>query len=157
MNPADIALGLIFLNIILVLYALVVSGRRPLLVFSIIPVFVFTVFYTWNIINYYRGLPLLQVPTAEVQLIASKVDKPHIYVLLGEKGYPYPRYYRLPYTKSNEEKMQRLQQAADAGVVVKGRFKFAAGEREDYEFELVTPMLPKKEATTNLPNLPTTQ
>ena len=88
MNPADIALTLIFLNIILVLYALVVSGRRPLLVFSIIPVFVFTVFYTWNIINYYRGLPLLQMPTTDVQLIATKVDKPHIYVLLGEKGYP---------------------------------------------------------------------
>lgn len=152
MNPADIALVLIFLNIILVLYALVVSGQRPLLVFTIIPVFVFTVFYTWNIINYYRGLPLQQIPTTEVQLIASKIDKPHIYVLLGEKGYPYPRYYRLPYTKSNEEKTQRLQQTADAGVVIKGRFRFAAGENENFEFELLVPFIPEKEpASTKLP------
>ena len=152
MNPADIALVLIFLNIILVLYALVISGQRPLLVFTIIPIFVFTVFYTWNIINYYRGLPLLKVPTTAVQLIASKVDKPHIYVLLAEKGYPYPRYYRLPYSKSNEEKMQRLQQTVDAGVVIKGRFKFAAGEYIEYDFELLVPLLPEKEsAPTKLP------
>ena len=155
MNPVDIALILIFLNIILVLYALVVSGQRPLLVFTIIPVFVFTIFYTWNIVNYYRGLPLHQVPPTEVQLISSKVDKPNIYALLAEKGYPYPRYYLLPYTKSNEEKMQRMQQAADAGVVVKGRFKFSAGEQQNFEFEFVVPFIPEKQP--NKTTLPTAE
>lgn len=145
MNPADIALLLIFVNIVLVLYALVVSGQRPLLVFTIIPVFVFTVFYTWNIINFYKGWPINEVPTTEVQLISSKVNKPDIYLLLAEPGVPYPKYYRLPYTKNNEEKIHRLQATANAGVVIKGKFrKHANGENEDYEFEFLIPLLPEK-------------
>lgn len=145
-SMTTISLALMLVTVVLVLYALVVSRQRPFLVFLIIPFFLYTVFYTWNVINYYKGWPLYNPPVdKQVQVVSVKVSKPSIYILIAEPGVPVPKYYIVPYTDSNEKQFKGLQTMSENGVIIQGQFKKAPGELQEYEFSLKITELPLKE------------
>jgi len=145
-SMTTISLALMLITVILVLYALVVSRQKPLMVFLIIPFFVYTVFYTWNVINYFKGYPLYDLPTEEqVQVVSVKVNKPSIYIIIAEPGHAVPRYYIIPYTESNEKQFKGLQSMSENGVILQGQFKKAPGGGFEYDFEMKLTQLPLKE------------
>lgn len=140
-----LSLILILITVVLVLYALIVSRQRPALLFIIIPFFVYSVFYTWNITNYFKGSPLYGIPIDEhVQIITVKIDKPNIYVLLAHPEYDVPRYYVAPYNKNNEKQFNQLQQLAEGQLVAAGTFKLKPGGLPEYEFLYNLNPLPEK-------------
>ena len=146
LSMTTISLALMLITVVLVLYALIVSRQKPFLVFLIIPFFVYTVFYTWNVINYFKGYPLYNLPTNEqVQVISVKVNKPNIYVIIAEPGHAVPRYYVIPHTESNEKQFKGLQSKSENGVILQGQFKKAPGEQFEYDFEMKLTQLPLKE------------
>ena len=142
-----ISLALMLITVVLVLYTLIASRQKPFLVFLIIPVFVYTVFYTWNVINYFKGYPLYNLPTEEqLQIVSIKVNKPSIYIIVAEPDHAVPRYYVIPYTDSNEKNFKGLQSMSEKGVILQGQFKKAPGEQLEYDFEMKVTQSPRKES-----------
>lgn len=148
-SMTTISLALMLITVVLVLYALIVSRQKPFLVFLIIPIFVYTVFYTWDVINYFKGYPLYNLPTEEqIQVVSVKVNKPNVYIIISEPGHLVPRYYILPYTDSNETQFKGMQEMSENGVILQGEFKKskkAPGEKMEYNFEMNIDELPLKE------------
>ena len=129
----------------MVLYALIVSRQRPVLLFIIIPLFVYSVFYTWNIVNYFKGYPLSGIPIDEhVQIITVKVDKPNIYVLLAHPEHDVPRFYIAPHNENNEKQFNQLQRIAEGQLIASGTFKLKPGGLPEYEFLFNFNPLPEK-------------
>ena len=128
-------LVLIILTMVLVLYAIVVSGKRPLLTFIIIPVFLYTAFHTYQIINYYKGTPIFPPPAEEVTLVGMAVSKPWILLLIKEDTHETPRYYIMPYESDDREQYEGMQGRLEKGQVLRGTFEPKnLGENEKYNF-----------------------
>ncbi len=144
-----IVLAMIIATTALALYAIIISGKHSAVTFILIPLFLGTAFYTWKVVDYYRGMPVQPVPLAEeVQVVHVQVQKPWILLLLLEQDRAVPRYFIMPYTKKNEEQSQGVKQANKRGEIVKGFFR-NTGEREDFKFERLIPDLESKTPSDN--------
>lgn len=145
-----IVLGMIIATTALTLYAIIISGKHSAVTFVLIPLFLGTAFYTWTVVDYYRGMPVQPVPTEEeIQVVHVQVQKPWILLLLLEQDRAMPRYFIMPYTKKNEQQAQGMVQATERGEIVKGAFR-NIGEKEDYKFERLFPNLkPKTPSNTS--------
>lgn len=124
---------LLGLTVLLALYAIILSKKHPILTFILIPVFVFSLFYTWRIVEYYKGYPITKLTNNEIQLVAIKVENPWILILVKEAEHSVPRYYMIPYNKENEDNLESLDKSLQEGNILKGKF-VNQGENENYQF-----------------------
>ena len=142
---------LIAITVISCLYAIIVSTRTPILSLILVPLLVGTCFYTWHVVNYYKGYPLTAPPMdREVQVVSATMAKPWVLLLIKEDEHPIPRYYVLPHSKSNEEQFKGIENMTKRGVAFKGKLTFN-DHNEKYEFQRQTPNLPPKKQSIDIP------
>ena len=131
-----ITLSLFYLVLLmLVLWALWKSGTKSLLFWIIVPIFVFVLGYSWVIFDGLRGWAYAKYPENESEFHSALIDKPHIYILVQEKGSDEPRLHVIPYTEENERKISGAQRAKQNGQTVVTN-NDNDGELQFYNFDM---------------------
>ena len=102
---------------ILVLVVIIKEKWNAILIAIIIPFLLFNIAFSWKTINDLWGQPKKGLPddTVEFTILFSKVQKPSIYLLISRKDIDYPVYHTIPWTKQNEEALQKGERAKKEG------------------------------------------
>jgi hypothetical protein len=80
----------------------------------IIPFLIFNIGFSYHTINELWGYPKEGYPKGEVELLAHKIEKPNVYILVREQSGK-ARLYLIPYTKKTEEGLNGASQKMKKG------------------------------------------
>lgn len=126
-----IAATLLFVLASVSIYALIISQKRPLIVFLLTPVLLTSSIYAGWAIYTLVGSPINGFPEGHVEILHVEPARPHIYFLalsLEEENPSHPKYYRVDYTESNRRTMMELQQRGERGLSTQGIFEPKGGQ-----------------------------
>lgn len=126
-----IAVTLLFILASVSIYALIISQKRPLLVFLLTPLLLTSSIYAGWAIYTLLGSPIHGFPDGQVEILHVEPARPHIYFLalsLDEEKPGHPKYHRVDYTENNRKTMMELQQRGERGMSTQGRFEPKAGQ-----------------------------
>jgi hypothetical protein len=128
-----LAASLLLLTILVLIIAVRQKFRVWILVF-IIPFLVFNIGFSYHTINELWGYPKQGYPMEEVELLAFKVEKPTVFIMVREQS-GRTRLYAIPYTKKTEEELESAGKQIKKGqrMMIKNK-----GRKDDQEskFEL---------------------
>ena len=105
--------SLLLLTILVILIAIRQKFRVWIMVF-IIPFLIFNIGFSYHTINELWGYPKEGYPKGEVELLAHKIEKPNVYILVREQSGK-TRLYLIPYTKKTEEDLKGAGQKMKKG------------------------------------------
>lgn len=119
------------------IYALIQTRKNYIVVFFLTPILLASTLYSAKIVYSLLGSPIRGFPTQTVDITYVYPLDPYIYFLASDTDSenPEPKYYRVPYTKENQQMMKKLQQKAANGQKVQGKFKKSQGNSGSKEFE----------------------
>lgn len=107
-------LGLLALASIL-FYVLIKQRGNFLLLAILIPITLFSVGYSWFIIENFKGYAVAELPN-NAQVLKIYKQKPRIYLLLQtDKG---PRLHVVPWNQENSKRANDAQQRMDGGEII---------------------------------------
>ena len=117
---------------ILVLIMAVRQKFRLWIMLLIIPFLIFNIGFSYHTINELWGYPKQGYPENEVELLAYKVEKPTVYIMVREQS-GRTRLYAIPYTKKTEEELDGAGQQIKKGqrMMIKNQ-----GRKDDQESKL---------------------
>lgn len=99
-----LAASLLLLTILVLIIVVRQKFRVWILVF-IIPFLIFNIGFSYHTINELWGYPKQGYPAEEVELLAYKVEKPTVFIMVRERS-GRTRLYAIPYTKKTEEELE---------------------------------------------------
>ena len=128
-----LAASLLLLTILVLIISVRQKFRLWIMLF-IIPFLIFNIGFSYHTINELWGYPKQGYPKEEVELLAYKVEKPTVFIMVREKS-GRTRLYAIPYTKKTEEELEGAGKQIKQGqrMMIKNR-----GRKDDQEskFEL---------------------
>ena len=105
--------SLLLLTILVILIAIRQKFRVWIMLF-IIPFLIFNIGFSYHTINELWGYAKEGYPKGEVELLAHKIEKPNVYILVREQSGK-ARLYLIPYTKKTEEGLNGASQKMKKG------------------------------------------
>ena len=126
-----IAATLLFTLALVSIYALIISRRKPVIVFLLTPLLLTARIYAGWAIYTLVGSPIDGFPDGQVEILHVEPARPHIYFLvlsLEEEDPGHPKYHRVDYTENNRRTMMELKQRGERGLSTQGQFKPKGGE-----------------------------
>lgn len=125
----------LFLLTVIVLILLVKQRWNVVLTVVLVPFLLFNVAFSWHTIESLWGQPREGLPEDSFQIIYQKSDKPWIYLLVVEPEVDYPIFRKIPWTKQNQETLEKGQRAKKEGKVMIAKKKETA-DSSDEQIEL---------------------
>lgn len=129
---------------VLVLTIAISARYRIWILALIIPFLVFNIGFTYHTVQELWGYPVKGYPQGEVELLASKIEKPDVLIVVR-----YPdgrtRLHQIPYTKRDEEQLSSANRELRKGrrIMMNNR-----GQAQESRFELYpwkpSEMMPKE-------------
>lgn len=75
---------------------------------------IFNIGFSYHTVNELWGYPVKASPKTEVELLAYKIEKPNIFIMIREQD-GQVRLHQIPYTKKNEEQLDSAGKAIKRG------------------------------------------
>lgn len=114
--------GLFFVAAVSV-YSIIYSRTNLVVTFFLIPLVLGVAIWTWQAINILQGTPRDGLPYGDrVEVIWTYQKKPDI-LLVIRQGDEEPAYYKIPWTKENQYKVRRMQEAIAREGRAQGKFQ----------------------------------
>lgn len=125
--------SLLLLTILVILIAIRQKFRVWIMVF-IIPFLIFNIGFSYHTINELWGYAKQGYPQGEVELLAHKIEKPNVYIMVREQSGK-TRLYVIPYTKKTEEDINGAGQKIKKGQRVMMKNKNTGRDTQESKFE----------------------
>jgi len=120
--------------LLLIIWSLWKMGIRSKMVWIITPLFIFSLGFSWIVIDSFKGWPVYEYPPADAEFQGATLQKPLVYITAQPQGSEEPRLYAIPYTKKNVNAVNEALRQKNQGQVV--LTKNVEEELQFYNFDL---------------------
>lgn len=123
---------------VVTLVAIITNHKRPIVPFILTPVLLVATFTIYSAYDTILGKPHDYNTLEQDDYIIYSVLQlqPNIYVTLGHHTWETPKFYWLPFTKENSDKMTKAQAMIEQQGVSKMEITQTEGRDDDSEFEV---------------------
>lgn len=123
----------VFLMAVLIITVLIRQRFSGLLMAVLIPFLIFNTGFTYHTISELWGYAKTALPREEVELLAYKIQRPDIYIMVREQS-GRVRLHQIPYTKNTEDDLNGAGQQIKQGQRVMMRTRGHDGPESRTEF-----------------------
>jgi hypothetical protein len=115
---------------IIVLVIIIKNGWKSIVSLILMPFLLFNVAFSWHTVNELWGQAKLGMPAGEFTFLHGVSSKPWIYLLVVKEGKVEPTFHKIPWTKKDEEELEKGQRQQKQGKRIKGK-QSSQGKSDD--------------------------
>lgn len=114
------------------LYTFIMSTKNNILTLVLVVLIIFCGIVGVKALEYYRGLPIIELPENKIQIVGSVISNPYINLLIKQENNHEIRFYQIPYSEELAERFNSLNKLLEQNRVILGEFRHVNGEVKFY-------------------------